>query len=776
MKIRVLRWCVLAAAFGVVMLTPRNVMSCGPFFNQAIFTDSRRPASLERFAAGELGVVQPTYPRSMLFAAYRALEGKPLTKPEQEHTLALWRHRLPALGEPERDQASKQWLDARARVPGVEPINEINPSLVAKNYASFLNCTDDAFFNAANTLEQRIQKFGADNPQIAAWVRAQDEVFSNCDYQRAAIPTPAPATFDPLMRADREYQIAAANFYNRNWNAAIDGFQNIASDKASPWHGIAPYLAARALVRQSTLSRDEGFDPEPMQKAETAIKAILADKSQAAMHPAATRLLSFVQFRLHPKERLAELAHALQTGTSTDLLQDLDDYTLLLDQLGQQEDTYQPDERQRALASKRKATAGASADITDWVLTFQLQDETSRQHAIERWQQTHSEAWLVAAISKFDAAEPESKPLITAALQLKPSSPAYVTAMYHALRILAPTRPEEARTRLDSLLANARPHLNNASLNLFYALRMLVARNLDEFITYAQRKPSAIDDGAGDLLPPANPPNDPRTRIAFDRDATRIFNTTMPLKELAAAVRVKTLAPHLRKDLALATWVKAALLDRPEVANGVASEVAAAEPQLKSDLDSYRVAQTNEARRFAGVVTVLRFPGLRPLTQPGLGRIEGIKQIDDYRDNWWCDPRSDRDYGVWNDRLSVLPFGPAQKQAATPETQSSGGQTVKDSGPAPLFLSAAERKQALAENDTLAKLGTAPNLLASESIRWAKAHPKDARVPEALHLAVRATRYGCSDASTPALSKQAFELLHRHYPNSEWTKKTKYYY
>ena len=50
------------------------------------------------------------------------------------------------------------------------------------------------------------------------------------------------------------------------------------------------------------------------------------------------------------------------------------------------------------------------------------------------------------------------------------------------------------------------------------------------------------------------------------------------------------------------------------------------------------------------------------------------------------------------------------------------------------------------------------------------------RVPEALHLAVRATRYGCTDDETGQWSSKAFQLLRRRYPKSEWAAKTKYHY
>jgi hypothetical protein len=59
---------------------------------------------------------------------------------------------------------------------------------------------------------------------------------------------------------------------------------------------------------------------------------------------------------------------------------------------------------------------------------------------------------------------------------------------------------------------------------------------------------------------------------------------------------------------------------------------------------------------------------------------------------------------------------------------------------------------------------------------WAKTHPDDQRVPEGLYLAVRSTRYGCTNKLTTKYSKSAFDLLHQKYPQSEWAKKTKYYF
>jgi hypothetical protein len=76
----------------------------------------------------------------------------------------------------------------------------------------------------------------------------------------------------------------------------------------------------------------------------------------------------------------------------------------------------------------------------------------------------------------------------------------------------------------------------------------------------------------------------------------------------------------------------------------------------------------------------------------------------------------------------------------------------------------------------LTKAGEAPNLLAARVIAYAESHPTDPRVPEALHLAVKATKLGSKDDSTTKFSAQAFRLLHKQYPGNPWTKKTPYHY
>jgi len=53
-----------------------------------------------------------------------------------------------------------------------------------------VNCLDDAYRNAANTLELRARSFGLEHPGIKSWVNAQEAVFSNCSGGESVPPAP----------------------------------------------------------------------------------------------------------------------------------------------------------------------------------------------------------------------------------------------------------------------------------------------------------------------------------------------------------------------------------------------------------------------------------------------------------------------------------------------------------------------------------------------------------------------------------------------------------
>src|SRR5262249_45928742 len=160
----------------------------------------------------------------------------------------------------------------------------------------------ESFQTAIKNLEDRIAKYGANSPQVKEWLDAQDKVFANCSGNTPVIPPPASANAPAWLRADRDYQIAAANFYAAKFDDSERLFPAIAADKTSPYRSLAPFLAARSLVRKATLKSEEGkTDEATLRQAETRLKAVLNDKTQSALHPSARRVLNFVNLKLHPE-------------------------------------------------------------------------------------------------------------------------------------------------------------------------------------------------------------------------------------------------------------------------------------------------------------------------------------------------------------------------------------------------------------------------------------------------------------------------------------------
>ena len=756
----------LVCVLGVVLYRPQPLSSCGPFFARAAFTYTVHPDfPLEQFAAGALGVLQPTYARSYLAVAYRYLMGTGFNEAEQKALVALWRERLVSASAWNPEEWTKVWLAARGQVPGLAAVARIDVFRTWGQFSNYLNCPADAFTTAANTLRRLQERLGPASPAVRAWTQAQDVVFAKCS--DGANLTLRPAT-DPQLRADSAYQMATMHFYSGNFDAAIEAFEAIARDTASPWQTLAPYLLARALVRKATLGAEEGkVDMAVLAQAEARVRTILEDSTQPAMHPAARRLLQFIRFRSMPTPRLHELAQALlKQDTPATLQQDLADYTLLLDKhLGDGTDTQAPSSATNAAAVKDDA-------LGDWIVTFAATDQAALTHALAQWEHTSALPWLVAALSKLDASHAQATQLVAAAAQIPSTSPAFASVAFHRARLLLQAgKRDEARTYLDTVLAQGKEALPVSASNWLRAVRMQVARNLDEFLTYAQRLPSGITyDEDGRELPmqlfdvaasdvteslPASV-----MQAHFDADATMLFNQAMPLSVRKEAVLRPVLPAHLRRELALTTWIEAALLDQIAVAQELAGGVAAQVPELQPYLDAYLAASGNDARKFAAVFLILKYPGTRPYVDEGVGRLTPLDQIDNYRNNWWCalqekgkEPDAEAEGRPGNPLLKML------REASALD-----------------FLTAAQKAAVQAEVQKLRALETAPNYLVAQVLAWAKRMPNDPRVPEALHLAVRSTRYGCTDAKTTQFSKQAFQVLHKQYPQSPWARQTKYWY
>ena len=756
MAIRIRNMLLVFALFAGILSNPPDLSSCGPFLPSAAFTFWRAPEDgAGRFARGQLGILQPGFPRFYLIIAYRYLTGVGLNAEERK---ALFGPE-PPIQIPysyRTDDPLQVWLKQRARIAGSAAPRDINAfKTISGNdyFLVYLNCTDDAFSTASKTLDDRIRQFGLQSPAVKEWVAAQDQVFANCS-GGPSIPAPLDSTATALMRADRAYQIAAANFYAGNSDAAERMFRSIANDHDSPWSRMAPYLVARSLVRQATLGvKGVGADRDKLAAAETQLQGILNDTAESATHPAARKLLDYVRVRLAPGAKMHELATALALKDSQATInQNSFDYRYLYD------------------AFERGDFGGAKAlpredDLTAWISAFQTADASA---AASQWREKHTLPWLVAALSKANGTQPGVDELIAAGQKIGRDSPAYATAAFHSVRLLMESKQTtEARNQLDKLLATDTASLPESSLNLFRAERMKLAVSWDEFLRYSVRIPAgtfsgfqqygnADIEGEDASLPEGVKPRQP----AFDVDAAQIVNEQTPLDLLLDAAQRDVLPKPMRREVATSVWVRSILFGDETTAKAITPLFQDLAPELKRPLQAYAEAKDPNSRRFAAVFLMLNFPGLRPYVQTGFGRRTPTGKIDDFRDNWWCPFRESQETPDYYRVASMLP---AHLRLLYP-----------DGAPKAQFLSTDQLARGQADWKRLAELPPAPDYLAGQTVEWVKNHPNDPRAAEALHLVVRAVRYGCG--ATKGASKEAFQLLHQKYPNSEWARKTKYWY
>ncbi len=562
MVTQLLRW-TAASVMAVGWLLSQEAFGCGPFFAQAIFTYALHPdLPLTTFAQGQLGILQPTYARSYLYVTYRYLMGMGLDGAEQQAVLALSDERLNPPADwnpwnPAESDALKAWYDARAKVAPGEPHPPIKvfKTLEVRNghyfFTMYLNCPEDAFQTAARTLNDRIVQFGAEGPEVKDWVRAQDRVFQNCSGAKA-VPDPAMPGSPAMVQADRAYQIAAAHFYAGDFDVAARMFRDIANDPTSPWRQLTPYLAARALVRQGTLvPAYDKLDKAPLLQPVTQLQQVLRDNNFQAIHPAAQRLLTMVRFRLDPDQRVHELAQRLlqQHGGDT-LKQDLWDYTLLLDHFAGEHVDDGPG-------------AARGEDVTDWILTFQARGQDALEYALNKWRETAAVRWLMASLAKMPAGHLMLQELLEAAANVPPDAPAFASVLFHRLRLMAQSgKRDEARQSLDNLLSQGTAVFPPSSRNLLLALRLKLARTLNEFLQYAPRVPVAITYGGEGQELPVNLETSDRLKVfagdrpLFDGDSARILNRRLPLSDLKEAVSSDILPGHLRRELAMPVWVR----------------------------------------------------------------------------------------------------------------------------------------------------------------------------------------------------------------------------
>jgi hypothetical protein len=690
----------LAAFFVLLALAApgRRAGACASY-EPTLFVSPYAPDTpLDRFAAGELGVLQPTWIRAYLVVSYRYLAGIPLGPGEQAAALAYWKGR--ETGSPGGDV----WMAAREAATGAKGPGVAKDRWVG--YSSYVNCGDDAFGRAAITLQGYVGRYGKDAPETRGWLAAQEAVFANCSDEKPSFPEYLPASAPAPLRADRAYQLASASFYAGRLEEAQRGFEEIANDSSSPWREIAPYLAGRAVLRQATLGSGEktGY-LRLMAEARARFLAVRVGAQTPELRRWSEDLLRFVELHLDPDSHVASAAaRVLKPQDEAEFAVSFVHYRdLLATVLGLGPD----DPRGEHYVSDPKD------DLTSWIVAFQTKGAPGLDRALEGWTRTHANPWLAAVLAKIPQDHPRYAEIAEAARRFPKNAPGRVHVAYHLADLETKAgRNAEARKIVAETIAKAQAAGSSAT-NLFLDLELRNATTFEEFVSAAPRRAAyvyGVIAGKEDL---------------FDETGQAILHYWFPIDRLVRFFEESSLEPVARENLRKVVLTRAILLGRLDVAQRMAALVKGA-PTLGG----------SEWRVDAALGVLLEDSEMRPY----------VTLDPDFSIAWWCS-------------------APVQTPPVPPPPV-----------PPPSFLTMAEREGAAKEVDALAKEGAAATWFCREALAFAKRRPDDPRAPEFLGRAVRATREGCADAETKALSKAAFQHLHARYPKSPSAARTKYWF
>lgn len=392
-----------------------NVLPCGPAFVTPVFEYKYAPENpFENFAAGKIGIVKPTLHRSVLLAAYRYVNGGGLTYDEQKGLVEAWKADFSNEDFRTEDVngAVKAWLERRKEVfEDEEKAPEIYTEREYGGYDFFPNCTKSAFDTATETLSARISSYGASDKNVLDWTQAQDKVFTNCASGRQIPDESTPAKAEWLHK-DRAYQIAAAEFYSLNYAEAKRRFAEIAEDAESPWQETADYLVGRTLIRQASLSKSAEKSNEFYSEAERRLENTFSKRNKFS--DSAERMLGLIKYRLHPRERVGELAQKLsyQSGNQN-FRQDVIDYTWLLDKF--EKESLEAEEKRKEAEKKQTESdnltnvAVAINSNSEWInanMNVVAAKKNENDLQIYLYSDDYSHNWTFYV--KFDATDEEA--------------------------------------------------------------------------------------------------------------------------------------------------------------------------------------------------------------------------------------------------------------------------------------------------------------------------------------------------------------------------------
>jgi hypothetical protein len=661
---------------------------------------------------------------------------------------------------------------------------------------------------------QKLSEQVSDKKILATWIKTQQAIFQHLD-TIAATPyvgidaAPAndvskitaainefPAQLPTLAQAEKAYFQALANFYTRDTkliNQSADQFTALANNKNYPWHDWMIYLANRAralavfvdqaqqLKNLKLANTDQNNfinifaftanQQKTLQQARQDMLQLAATTKNTDIKQAAEQYAGIIANRIIPDV----LAEKIYFASKNILFSWIKDYLFTYDlgaslaTITQANTNYSEYDENQAKVSAlpdaiQKIVSNTSNDfsVSNWINLYQISANKNYDrskvfyYAYRLWQANpDNQAWLLVATNTLAYATPEQRNAIIQVIsKMLPKNAAYsgYLALHAALLLqddaLHILSPDQRKELIDVSLKNVADNEDFRSKIFFLNERIGLTSDLNDLLLHASYTPSAR------LLAlyPAYVSNQPPLYyLATYSDALQ----QVPLATLLNAAHSSLLSETTKTNLLANIWVRAILLKNKNIEQQVATELMSRVADLAPYIKARNAAVDADEKATQFVSALLHLPYLSP-------------QVDlTLSDTWNADTASPINM------LSTLPLMLRAQPINQHDNYLWNQFKIK---PALAFLNAAEKNNYQQEIKQLSQLAGGTDWVTNEVINLAKRHPHDERYAELLALSIKATHYANGYTPASGLSKRAFMTLKQLYPNSEWAKKTKYYY
>lgn len=740
-QLRLIRQVAAAAAF----------LSAGPSSRAQTWLEPGDPVIARKgaedhraYAHGRLGVVLSSYGRKSLYEAYRVLN-LPVGQLTNE---SMQENKVPASGDKNQLAA---WLAARAAA-GAPALQR--PVDYYKRYAPdvqgvFGNCGASAFELAVNTLSNLRTASGVSAADLTQWIAAQDAVFDRCAAEGLGAdlyPMPAELPFDApaLLRGLRQYQRASAAFYAGDFSSARAGFELIANDEKNPMHNFAALASLRSSLREASLNLDwqRTFDKAYTQQGlrGAALQAVLGpagtkqrERNEAAARDIETRLLAYYK---DPRFKTIQPSLRELYKKEMEILTPVRAIFLLMTELDHLERNPYADRTlehwaelyQRSLPERITGPLAEEARKThpffDWQLAVQactdgthsVWDAASctdaHQRSVNKWRETGSDAWLLAAVMSLRAPADGDQALLDAALAVPQDKPAAPSLQFHVARTLLARGDTRTAAAIVDQLAK-RHDLDRSASNLLGQFRFQIADSIDAALSASVRTVGLATQAIG-------------------ADGAELIDWRMSSAQLLALSRRPDVVVTLQDDMMIAAWFRAHLLKQEDLARQAAADIAARFVSLRPAMEKYRAAASQDARSDVAVQTLLAMQISPQVHHEGPYIAGQVRRAMSLPGSEWCGFNEDH-----------------QRMLRAAETVPALSASLAQLAPEP------------AEIKTLQAIGSGPQWFAHEALASARRNPKSPATPSLLRAVIRSTRSGsdCPAPDAKALGDQAQLLL-----------------